>query len=267
MMRIGIALGVLVALADARSACAQVPAEFGALKPRQLVRVRPIAQPRIETQLGDSVTTLFTGATPPFEAGDVDTLWVRGRATATGAIVGAAVATPLSFLFRGWVREAVAGRCPSRRSWPRAGSGWRCDSDGLAAVPGALVSLYSAMPIRARVQRLWRLVVEWWRPSIRRPSQPQASRPHAPPPPQPRLRIASGHPAKAPAAPHVGEPLVGGAVTVRMWVVAGRVVLATSEAEAERALVTLLGELAPDEQPVARALADALRGDGVLAAA
>lgn len=52
-----------------------------------------------------------------------------------------------------------------------------------------------------------------------------------------------------------------------MWVVAGRVVLATSEAEAERALVTLLGELAPDEQPAARALADALRGDGVLAAA
>jgi hypothetical protein len=51
-----------------------------------------------------------------------------------------------------------------------------------------------------------------------------------------------------------------------MWVVSGRLVLATSEAEAERALVTLLGELAAEEQPAASTLLDALRG-GLAAAA
>ena len=51
-----------------------------------------------------------------------------------------------------------------------------------------------------------------------------------------------------------------------MWVVGGRLVLATSESEAERALTTLLGELGPEEQPAARALLDALHG-GLAAAA
>jgi hypothetical protein len=122
------------------------------------------------------------------------------------------------------------------------------------------------MPIRARVQRLWRLVVEWWRPPTHRIPQPPAPQPESAPPQQPRLRIASHRPAKTPAAPYVGEPLIGGAVTLRMWVVGGRLVLATSQAEAERALATLLGELPPDEQPAARDLLDALRG-GLAAAA
>jgi hypothetical protein len=64
----------------------------------------------------------------------------------------------------------------------------------------------------------------------------------------------------------VGEPLIGGVVTLRMWVVAGRLVLATSEAEAARALATLAGALPPDAQGEARELLDALRG-GLAAAA
>jgi hypothetical protein len=64
----------------------------------------------------------------------------------------------------------------------------------------------------------------------------------------------------------VGEPLIGGVVTLRMWVVAGRLVLATSEAEAARALATLAGALPADAQGEARELLDALRG-GLAAAA
>jgi hypothetical protein len=57
----------------------------------------------------------------------------------------------------------------------------------------------------------------------------------------------------------VGEQVIGGAATVRMWILGGRLVLATSPAEAERAVVTLLGELTPDERQAARPLLDALR--------
>lgn len=122
------------------------------------------------------------------------------------------------------------------------------------------------MPIRARVQRLWRLVVEWWRPSTRRSPQPPDSRSDPAPSRQPKLRLASRQSQTVSPAPHTGEPLVGGAVTLRMWVVSGRLVLATSDAEAERALVTLLGELALEEQSAASTLLDALRG-GLAAAA
>lgn len=65
---------------------------------------------------------------------------------------------------------------------------------------------------------------------------------------------------------NVGEPVIGGAVTLCMWVVAGRLVLATSEAEAARALAALAGELPPEAQEEARDLLDALRG-GLAAAA
>jgi hypothetical protein len=51
-----------------------------------------------------------------------------------------------------------------------------------------------------------------------------------------------------------------------MWVVAGRLVLATSDTEAAHALVTLLDELPADRQAEARALLDAMRG-GFAAAA
>jgi hypothetical protein len=51
-----------------------------------------------------------------------------------------------------------------------------------------------------------------------------------------------------------------------MWVVAGRLVLATSAAEAERAVVALVGQLDRDGQDAARVLLDHWRGDRVAAA-
>jgi hypothetical protein len=51
-----------------------------------------------------------------------------------------------------------------------------------------------------------------------------------------------------------------------MWVVGGRLVLATSAAEAERALVTLLPELDAEAQRAAGLLLDALRAGHARAA-
>jgi len=63
-----------------------------------------------------------------------------------------------------------------------------------------------------------------------------------------------------------GELIIAGAVTVRMWIVGGRLVLATSRSEAERAVITLLPELDPDGQAAARTLLDAWRGGQAAAA-
>ena len=122
------------------------------------------------------------------------------------------------------------------------------------------------MPIRERVQRLWRLVVDWWRPSQHGSPAPALG---TSAPTRPRTPTATGPTQERGSStirPHDGEPLIAGAVTVRMWIVAGRLVLATSAPEAERALVTLLPELDADGQAAARRVLDALRGSHAAAA-
>ena len=63
-----------------------------------------------------------------------------------------------------------------------------------------------------------------------------------------------------------GDRVVVGDVTLRLWPVGHLVVLATSEAEAERALVALLGHPDPAVRGAAGARLDALRGDRAAAA-
>jgi len=104
-------LGLLLGVTMAGGLSAQSASDFGGLKPGQVVRVRIVDHARFETRLGgmpaDPGTDLFSGAAIPFEAARVDSLWVRGRATWTGAIVGAAIATPLSFGF--WAFACTLG--------------------------------------------------------------------------------------------------------------------------------------------------------------
>jgi hypothetical protein len=71
---------------------------------------------------------------------------------------------------------------------------------------------------------------------------------------------------RATSGAHDGEPLIAGAVTVRMWIVGGRLVLATSTPEAERALLALLPELDADGQAAARRLLEGFHGDHAQAA-
>ncbi|MDH4045659.1 MAG: hypothetical protein OEY20_03525 [Gemmatimonadota bacterium] len=63
-----------------------------------------------------------------------------------------------------------------------------------------------------------------------------------------------------------GEPLIGGAITVWMWCVGGRLILATSPLEAERAIARLLPGLAPAERAAAQRLLDELRVPSAAAA-
>jgi hypothetical protein len=111
-MQWGIGLGVLCVATLGGGLRAQMAAEFGGLKPGQVVRVHIEGRSRFETRLGggagDTPSTLFAGAEIPFTTSEVDSLWVRGHATWTGAIVGAAVLTPLSFLWWGLVCEALS---------------------------------------------------------------------------------------------------------------------------------------------------------------
>lgn len=121
------------------------------------------------------------------------------------------------------------------------------------------------MPIRERVQRLWRFVVDWWRP----PTDGRSTTAGTPSAPAQTSRPATTRqraPARERAAAPDGESLITGAVTVRMWIVSGRLILATSAAEAERALVTLLPELDADGQAAARRVLDGLRGGHAQAA-
>jgi hypothetical protein len=110
-MRMALAIATLLALA-ATGVEAQEQVGFGTLKPGQAVRVKTAGGSRFETRLGyappDSVGAMFARATMPFQAERVDSLWVRGHAIGTGALVGAAVATPLSFAFWWWVCDAVS---------------------------------------------------------------------------------------------------------------------------------------------------------------
>jgi hypothetical protein len=78
---------------------------------------------------------LFLRAERPFEPGRVDSLWVRGNALKTGAIVGAIVVTPAAFGFFAWI-------C----TWAAEGTG--CDQwgtvAGLSAAAGAGGALLGA---------------------------------------------------------------------------------------------------------------------------
>jgi hypothetical protein len=146
--RIGMTVAVLLAAAAGR---ANAQAEtFGRLVPGQTVRVRTVGGSRFVTRLGmtpgDSLAASFERADPPFQTERVDSLWVRGHAVGTGALVGAAIATPVSFGLFVWVCTAVA-------------EGHGCDAwgtvTGLALAAGAGGALIGA-GVGALMPR-WRL--------------------------------------------------------------------------------------------------------------
>ena len=68
---------------------------FSALKPGQMVRLRAHGGNRTESRVvsvrTESPALWLEGASAPYDGATIDSLWVRGRATATGAIVGAVV--------------------------------------------------------------------------------------------------------------------------------------------------------------------------------
>jgi hypothetical protein len=79
------------------------------LKPGQTVRVKTVGGSRFVTRLGAGTgDSSFALADTPFEVARLDSLWVRGRAVGTGALVGGAAAGVLSFGFYAWICTMVA---------------------------------------------------------------------------------------------------------------------------------------------------------------
>lgn len=104
----GTVLFLAVALTGA--AHAQDHGAFGRLDPGQPVRVKTVGGSRFSTRLGGGHTDSlrFAHALIPFQPDRVDSLWVRGRATVTGMIVGAAIVAPVTFGLFAWVCEALS---------------------------------------------------------------------------------------------------------------------------------------------------------------
>jgi hypothetical protein len=147
-MRIGLGTTLLLAATMAGGLEAQGFDDFGPLRAGQTVRIRTAGGSRFATRLGDGVTdsARFAQALIPFQAERVDSLWVQGRATVPGLLIGAAVATPLSFAFWAWFCEAVS-------------EGTGCDAwgtVGLLALAGGGAGALAGAAIGSFVPR-WRL--------------------------------------------------------------------------------------------------------------
>ncbi|MDH4045610.1 MAG: hypothetical protein OEY20_03510 [Gemmatimonadota bacterium] len=154
-MRVGIGLGLCFGVAFVSGLHAQSTADFGRLEPGQVVRVSTVGKSRFVTRLGgvprDPTVELFAHAEVPVDVARVDSLWVRGHATWTGAIVGAAVLTPLGFL--GWGVLCEAADDDGCASWGLvAGLAMGTGAAGalLGAGVGALIPKWRLRYARAR---------------------------------------------------------------------------------------------------------------------
>lgn len=123
------------------------------------------------------------------------------------------------------------------------------------------------MPIRDRLRRVWR-----WAATL-----VGASPGTSPPPPHrfplPSAPVSSASPfapasqsPSSPPPPGPGDIVIAGPVAVRLWTVGGLVVLATTDAEAERALNALLGDGDLGVRLRAGELLEVLRGERAVAA-
>lgn len=91
------------------------------------------------------------------------------------------------------------------------------------------------MPIRDGLRRLWRWAHALVGATPRLPATP-TPRPDSPPPPH----LSETLPVLITRPPARGEIVIGGALTVRMWIVGGLLVLSASPQETERSLASLL---------------------------
>ena len=93
---------------------------LGTLKPGQIVRVRPRTGDRFEARVlsmqGDSLILSLEGSRVLLSARTIDAFWVKGRATGTGAIIGAAIAAVGSVVISAGVCESIREDFPCGES-------------------------------------------------------------------------------------------------------------------------------------------------------
>lgn len=93
---------------------------LGTLRPGQIVRVRPRTGDRIESRVlsvqGDSLVLSSGGSRVLLGTQAIDSLWVKGHATATGAIIGTAIAAVGSVVVSAAVCKSIREDFPCGES-------------------------------------------------------------------------------------------------------------------------------------------------------
>lgn len=120
LTQFALALSTLVLVSDLGGQ-APLEAAVRTLKPGQTVRIRVHGGGRIESRIRslqtESLTLQLVGDSTAFDVAAIDSLWVRERATGTGAIAGAAVVGVASFAF--W-----SGLCTALNDGPGGCKDW-----------------------------------------------------------------------------------------------------------------------------------------------
>ncbi len=118
---------------------APLEAAVKTLKPGQTVRIRVHGGDRIESRIrslqAESLGLQLVGDSAAFDLAAMDSLWVRGRATRTGAIAGAAVVGVGSFAFWAALCEGLSDR-GGCKEWGRV-TGYSLAGAGAGALIGA----------------------------------------------------------------------------------------------------------------------------------
>ena len=148
LAQFALALSTLVLVSDLGGQ-APLEAAVRTLKPGQTVRIRVHGGGRIESRIRslqtESLALQLVGDSGAFDVAAIDSLWVRGRATRTGAIAGAAVVGVASFAFWAAICTGVSdGGC---KEWGRV-TAYSVAGAGVGALIGAAVGA---------IQPKWRL--------------------------------------------------------------------------------------------------------------
>jgi len=164
LTQFALALSTLVLVSDLGGQ-APLEAAVRTLKPGQTVRIRVHGGGRIESRIrslqAESLALQLVGDSAAFDVAAIDSLWVRGRATRTGAIAGAAVVGVASVAFWGALCSGLsdAGGC---KEWGRvtaysvvgAGVGALIGAGVGASVPKWRLRYARALPGRGTLTRL-----------------------------------------------------------------------------------------------------------------
>jgi len=138
LAQFALALSTLVIVSDLGGQTT-LEATVRTLKPGQTVRIRVHGGHRIESRIrslqGGSLPLQLVGDNGAFDVAAIDSLWVRGRATRTGAIAGAAVVGVASFAFWGALCSGLSdgGGC---KEWGRV-TAYSVAGAGVGALIGA----------------------------------------------------------------------------------------------------------------------------------
>jgi hypothetical protein len=139
LAQVALTLSTLVLVSDLGGQ-APLEAAVRTLKPGQTVRIRIHGGDRIESRIrrlqAGSLPLQLVGDSGAFDVAAIDSLWVRGRATGTGAIAGAAVAGVASFAFWAALCSALSDGPGGCKDWGRV-TAYSVAGAGVGALIGA----------------------------------------------------------------------------------------------------------------------------------